>query len=68
MSLYVPPDKLWILSLRSTQAFRERIQGVVRLWQKHAEARGDDAGAIDMAYVTRRILEAGVDQAFAEYD
>lgn len=67
MALYVPPEKPWMMRLRSTEAFRTKLEGVVRLWQIHAKARGDDAEQIDVSYVVRRLLEAGIDQAFAEY-
>lgn len=67
MALYVPPDKPWMLRLRSTETFQDKLAGVVRLWKATALARGDDSKAIDVSYVVRRVLEAGVDQAFAEY-
>jgi hypothetical protein len=67
MALYVPPEKPWMLRLRSTDVFKAKLDGVVRLWKAHAEARGDDAKQVDASYVVRRLLEAGIDQAFAEY-
>jgi hypothetical protein len=67
VTLYSPPDRPWDLKLRSKHSFKDRLEDVVRLWKMMAEARGDDADQIDVSYVIRRILEAGVDQAFAEY-
>lgn len=67
MPLYSPPEKHWMLRLRSTEVFRAKIEDVVRLWRLYAELRGDDAKRIDMAYVVRRILEAGINQAFSEH-
>jgi hypothetical protein len=67
MALYVPPEKPWMLRLRSTESFQSKLEGVVRLWKTHAVARGDDAKQVDVSYVVRRLLEAGVDAAFAEY-
>ena len=67
MALYIPPEKPWLLRLRSTESFQARLEGVVRLWRMHAVERGDDAAQIDVSYVVRRVLEAGIDQAFAEY-
>lgn len=67
LALYVPPEKPWLLRLRSTESFQARLEGVVRLWKAHAIARGDDANQIDVSYVIRRVLEAGIDAAFQEY-
>lgn len=67
LPLYVPPDRPWMLRLRSDEAFRDQLLDVVRLWKAHAEARGDDAEKIDLSYVMRRLLEAGISQAFEEY-
>lgn len=67
VTLYIPPEKPWMLRLRSTTAFAEKLKGVVRLWKLTAEARGDDAAQIDMSYVVRRLLEAGVEHSFDEY-
>lgn len=67
MPLYVPPEKPWVLRLRSTESFQERLEGVVRLWQKLAESQGDDPKQIDISYVVRRILDAGIDTAFQEF-
>ena len=64
---YVPPEKPWMLRLRSTESFRDALDGVVRLWKAHATARGDDPKQIDVSYVVRALLEQGIEQAFAEY-
>lgn len=67
LALYVPPEKPWMLRLNSDESFRDQLQDVVRLWRAHAEARGDRAEAINLSYVVRRMLEAGIAQAFDEY-
>jgi hypothetical protein len=67
LALYVPPEKPWMLRLNSDESFRDQLQDVVRLWRAHAEARGDRAEAINLSYVVRRMLEAGIAQAFEEY-
>ena len=64
---YVAPEKPWMLRLRSTESFKAKLDGVVKLWKAHAEARGDDPKQIDLSYVLRNMLESGVDAAFAEY-
>lgn len=67
VSLYEPPDRPWELKLRSRQSTKRELEDVARLWRLLAEARGDDAEQIDVSYVIRRIVEAGLSQAFAEY-
>ena len=67
MSLYVPPEKPWMLRLRSTEGFQARLEGVVRLWRTLAESQGLPSKQIDTSYVVRRILDAGIDTAFAEF-
>lgn len=67
VTLYVPPDKPWDLRLRSNQSFKLELEKVVRLWRSYAKARGDDESKIDLSYVMRRLLEAGITEAFTEY-
>lgn len=67
MALYVPPEKPWLLKLRSNESFKAELEDVVRCWRIHATARGDDPNQIDVSYVVRRILEKGVADVFAEY-
>lgn len=67
LPLYVPPSEPWMLRLRSDEQFRDQLQDVVRLLKALAVARGDRADAIDLSYVVRRMLEAGISQAFDEY-
>jgi hypothetical protein len=55
------------LKLRSRQSTKRELEDVARLWRMLAEARGDDAEQIDVSFVIRRIVEAGLAQAFAEY-
>lgn len=66
-SSYVPPEKLWQLHLRSNEALKARLEGVVRLWRAIAESRGQDASKIDIAHVVRSILDTRIDEGFAEF-
>ena len=67
LTFYVPPERPWMLRLRSTESFRAQLEDVVRLWKAHAAARGDDPEQIDLSYVIRRFLEVGIEGAFADY-
>ena len=67
VALYIPPEKPWMLRLRSTEGLQTRLEGVVRLWRAMAEAQGLPSKQIDISHVVRRILDAGIDQAFQEF-
>jgi hypothetical protein len=67
VSLYEPPDRKIQLSARVPLTLREGLDDVVRLWRLLAEARGDNAEAIDLTYVLVRLAKAGIDQSFDEF-
>ncbi|MDP2275258.1 MAG: hypothetical protein Q8K32_31220 [Archangium sp.] len=67
MTQYVPPEKPWMLRLRSTVSFKAKLEAWVRLWRAHAKARGDATKPIDISYVVRNHIEEGISAAFDEY-
>lgn len=68
MAIFERPEgsKLVPIQFRLSSDLIASLDAVVRLWQLIEEAHGGNAKAIDRTYVVRRLLNVGIDAAFAE--
>lgn len=65
---YAPPSKerKVALNLRVEESLRRNLEALLTLWRAVAIARGENPKAWDLTEVIKRLLNIGIDSAFAQ--